>query len=1625
MSKLVVALQRTSLHHDDGARGALALLAALVALLAGPAGLVSSAAADTHLGTTVYYGSATWTAAASPYVLDGNVTVAPGGTLTIEPGTVVKVNGQYGQLAVGGTLNAVGTSSARIVFTSYQDDSAGGDSNGDGSATSPSPGQWYDISVSAGASANFSYADVRYGGYGSATWAYGAIVADPAATLKLDRSSISYNMESGILVPTGSGTGVSVTNSSLSHNGDGISSNGGYFYVASSSIVDNRQYGAFVNMASSSGPGPEFRANTITRNASNGIYLQVSCSVPAASFPHGNYNNLYGNGSSSPPADGSELYAECRETAVDWRWNYWGPNVAYGPSSYCDNSSYLYYLDDRRPPFAGTSIPIPSYGPVSTNYNADSGPCGLYFYPYNLIQVGPREDIQWSPIQNDVPAPEPANFNGGASPSSMYCVKCVAGDPVNAATGNFFESYRDFAIAGLGLGLGLERTYNTLAATAAPAPGPFGYGWSASYYESLQVAQGSQNVIVTQADGSTVPFLHNPDGSYSPPAWVQATLRKNGDGSYTYTLPDQHTLSFNGSGKLQSEADRNANKTTLSYDGSGNLATVTDPAGRSLRFTYNADGTVATATDPAGHAVTYTYLGGQLSSVTDVNGGITRFGYDGGRRLQTITDPRNHTVVTNTYDSASRVTSQATPRGTTTFDYSTPNDTKITDPDHHVTDEQFQNYLPTSITKGYGTSAAATTAIAYNGNLLPNKVTDPNGHDWTYGYDASGNRTSVTDPLSHTVSSTYDAKRDLTSLTTPLGHETDYTYDANGNVITVKRKLTETGDTATTTLAYDPSGNGELKTATDPLGRAWTFGYDANGDRISVTSPLNHTSTATFDIDSFLHSSTSARGNEARQKPAAYTTTYTNDKFGNPTDILDPNGSHTLLTYDANENLTDVTDRDGRHTQSSYDNADQLTQVTRGDGSILKTGYDGEGNITSQTDGLNHVTTYAHDPLERVSSIQDPLGRTVSYGYDANGNVSSLTDQRQQTTNYTYDQANRVTTISYASGNPTDQTFHYTADGQRSSMTDQSGTSGYSYDSLGRLTAQTNAAGQTTSYAYDLADQLRSIGYPAALTALDLTNPQSQQSHISEGAVTRSYDADGNLKTVGDWLGKTTSFGYDADEQLSTVTRPNGTSASYVYDHNDELTSLADATGTEAVGRSAAGLINSLTPPVKQARAQAYGYDGATHLTTAGPGAYHTDAADNLNQTLSPSGQAVTQNFDIANELASTSIASQTTNTLGYDQDGNRTSAVDQSGVRTTYTWDQANELTGYQGPDHTNPGQTVSDTFVYDASGLRQTKTRNNQLTNQAYDLADGLALMIEDGPTAYISGPGGLPIEQIDQSGNARYYSQDHAGSTSALTDPAGKTLASYSYDAYGNPTNAAQPVTTPFGYTGQYTDAETGLQYLRARYYDPATGQLLGRDPLAPATRQPYTYSADNPLNLADPSGLNIFDKVLAGASAAWNFGNGAADTLTSPLGLVGLPTTASIRDSLGGLGVSVCSTSYGIGQVGGLAVGVLIPGEGEGELAAEAETRIAGDAEGFIGPGGHSNVPSDWVTRPNSRGNGQRYSDPNNPRGNYVRIEEDAVHGHHVHVTSGGRPVLYDDDRHIPFEVWDNWSTFGGP
>src|SRR5207245_11811711 len=115
----------------------------------------------------------------------------------------------------------------------------------------------------------------------------------------------------------------------------------------------------------------------------------------------------------------------------------------------------------------------------------------------------------------------------------------------------------------------------------------------------------------------------------------------------------------------------------------------------------------------------------------------------------------------------------------------------------------------------------------------------------------------------------------------------------------------------------------------------------------------------------------------------------------------------------------------------------------------------------------------------------------------------------------------------------------------------------------------------------------------------------------------------------------------------------------------------------------------------------------------------------------------------------------------------------------------------------------------------LRSSKTVAGSQTRFVWDLSGGLPLALKDGSTNHLSGPRGLPIERVDASGNATFFHHDHLGSTRLLTDTAGTTAATATYDAYGNQTASSGSIANPFGYAGQYTDAETGLQYLRARY------------------------------------------------------------------------------------------------------------------------------------------------------------------------------------------------------------------
>ena len=120
------------------------------------------------------------------------------------------------------------------------------------------------------------------------------------------------------------------------------------------------------------------------------------------------------------------------------------------------------------------------------------------------------------------------------------------------------------------------------------------------------------------------------------------------------------------------------------------------------------------------------------------------------------------------------------------------------------------------------------------------------------------------------------------------------------------------------------------------------------------------------------------------------------------------------------------------------------------------------------------------------------------------------------------------------------------------------------------------------------------------------------------------------------------------------------------------------------------------------------------------------------------------------------------------------------------------------------------------------------------------------------YIYGPSGTPVEQVNLlTSTPTYMTYAASDSTWLTTSSAGNQTGFWGYDAFGN--LAFGTPTSPFGYSGQYTDASTGLVNDRARFYEPQTGSFTTRDPAFASTDTAYTYTGGDPVNNSDPTGL----------------------------------------------------------------------------------------------------------------------------------------------------------------------------
>jgi RHS repeat-associated protein len=646
------------------------------------------------------------------------------------------------------------------------------------------------------------------------------------------------------------------------------------------------------------------------------------------------------------------------------------------------------------------------------------------------------------------------------------------------------------------------------------------------------------------------------------------------------------TYQYDGSGRLWKVTDRESQTTTFTYDGtSARIATITDARNHvALTLTYDAQGRVATQKNAkglvTGDATTFAYVvNGDGTRVTTFTEPVTSF------------EPSFHPTVEDTYDASGWLTKRiskpsSTETLTETYTYdSIGNRASVTDPRGNRTD-----YC-------YDVSYAGGAIGGSRGNLTrvigPPPVAGANRPVTLLAYDGKNNVTQTVAPKGVPSTPTTTCASNLAAITT--AYTTDLGYDASGvKLLSATSRFTDpdTGlKTGTTKYEYADAGNPGLVTKVIPARGnttgspdytyATSMAYFATGSKAgllsSVTDALANLTTFDYDSVGRLVSSVDPNGNAAGGVPADHATNYIYDKedrtrfvklpapaaggaqlvsetrydeVGNPIVRIDPNGQVTTNSYDERDGLFQVKESPNSWTDPVSPPAGVIT---------TEYAYDAVGNLTRMTrakgDASNErVTDYAYDGRRLARrETQYPAWPTTTptlvttSTYDPAGNYLTLVDPLGQTTTRAYDALNRLTSIDYSSAATPDVGYGYDANGNRTTMTDGTGSATYLYDEANRLTSTTTPGPKTVGYRYDLDGNRTKLIYPDAT------------------AVAYAFNKAGQLASLQDWAGRSVSYTYRPDGLVKTATNADASVGLYGYDNAARLMDILQTTGATAI----------------------------------------------------------------------------------------------------------------------------------------------------------------------------------------------------------------------------------------------------------------------------------------------------------------------------------------------------------------------------------------------------------------------------------------------------------------------------
>ena len=612
------------------------------------------------------------------------------------------------------------------------------------------------------------------------------------------------------------------------------------------------------------------------------------------------------------------------------------------------------------------------------------------------------------------------------------------------------------------------------------------------------------------------------------------------------------------------------------------------------------------------------------------------------------------------------------------------------------------------------------------------------------------------------------------------------------------------------------------------------------------------------------------------------TTNYTYDLEGNLTSIKDPAGRTEKFDYDEKGRLTGHTQASGKKTTYDYDKLNDLLEKSYQDAKGEKsekdvtyaynsagervsmkdqTGkssyeYDALGRITKVTSGSKKDVSYVYDDADNLQAIVYPDGTKVSYEYDLNDNLVKLTDRNGKVTTYKHDALNRVTEVIRSNGTKTE----------------------VSYDAEDHITKIVNTCGSCgkviSTYEYKYNDQGYVVGETATELEAGTRKTPSWEDWYNWGGTKKETDK-ADCEHQEKEIQTTRTYEYDDNWELTRCTEKaeggKKTVHNYTYDKIGNRTSYEKI--EDGVSKAKYNYkYNDSNQLIKRTNAKIWGDPGTT---------YSYDKDGNLIQECDKTNSAdpVTYEYTAENRLAVVKQGGTVLMAAMYDGDNNRVFELDN-----TYKWEDCyGDEVLIPENQRTEDGNSPKEQLASLVKGGSNAK--GYTLTEYINDInRENTEVLAEYGADekvrqAYTYGESGIGERiSVDKSTESSYYLYDGRNSVTGILTETANLTNSYQYDPYGNLTSGTADGVNYYGYNGESTNVKTGLQYLRARYYNAENGTFTTEDSDLgttenPLTRNRYAYTSNNPVNYDDPTGHSWWKKA---ASAVKRVGKKIANT-----------------------------------------------------------------------------------------------------------------------------------------------------